>query len=82
MFKELVFINTSRTFEEARSIALETGSRAIDSFYIATAKVEEAILISNDRYQIESAKKSGIEVYNLLQNQAIIKKRLLETVSK
>lgn len=81
-FQELFFINMSRIFEEALSIALETGSRAADSFYIATAKVEDAILISNDRYQIESARKSGIEVYNLLQDQATIKKRLLEIASK
>lgn len=76
IFAELVFVNTSRIFEEALSIAQETGSRAADSFYIACAKGEEAILISNDKHQIESAKKSGIEVYNLLNDQELIKKRL------
>ncbi|MCX6677621.1 MAG: type II toxin-antitoxin system VapC family toxin [Methanothrix sp.] len=76
IFAELVFVNTSRIFEEALSIAQETGSRAADSFYIACAKGEEAILISNDKHQIESAKKSGIEVYNLLNDQELVKKRL------
>ena len=57
IFAELVFINTSRIFEEAQSIALETGSRAADAFYIACAKAENAILVSNDKHQIESAKK-------------------------
>ena len=76
IFAELVFVNTSRIFEEALSIARETGSRAADSFYIACAKAEEAILISNDKHQIESAKKSGIEVYNFLHEQELVKKRL------
>jgi predicted nucleic acid-binding protein len=80
IFAELVFVNTSRIFEEALSIARETGSRAADSFYIACAKRNEAILISNDKYQIESAKKSGIEVYNLLQDQVQVKKRLNDVV--
>ena len=80
IFAELVFVNTSRIFEEALSIARETGSRAADSFYIACAKAENAILVSNDKHQIESAKKSGIEVYNLLHDQELVKKRLLDTV--
>lgn len=81
IFQELVFINTPTIFNEALSIALETGSRAADSFYIAAAKVEEAILISNDRSQIENSKKSGIEVYYPLQDKEQIKKRLLEIES-
>jgi len=81
IFRELVFIRTSGIFDEALSIALETGSRAADSFYIAAARVERAILISNDRFQVESAKESGIEVYNLLQDKELIEKRLLEIES-
>jgi|GEM_PF-5687655 len=80
IFAELVFINISRIFEEALFIARETGSRAADLFYIACAKREEAILISNDKHQIESAKKSGIEVYNLLHDQELVKKRLIDAV--
>ena len=79
IFQKLVFIDTYRTFDKALSIALKTGSRAADSFYIATAIVEETILISNDRFQIGSSKESGIEVYNLLENKELIKKRVLET---
>jgi hypothetical protein len=37
-----------------------------------------ARLTSNDRFQIESAKKSGIEVYYLLHDKDLVKKRLLE----
>ena len=39
---------------------------------------EEAL--SNDKHQIESAKKSGIEVYNLLHDQDLVKKRLIDAV--
>jgi predicted nucleic acid-binding protein len=78
IFQELDFIGTSEIFDKALSIALETGSRAADSFYIAAAEVKEAILISNDRLQIENAKKAGIEVYSLLQDQELLKKLLLE----
>ena len=80
IFAELVFVNSSRIFEEALSIARETGSRASDSFYIACAKAEKAILVSNDKHQIESAKKSGIEVYNLLHDLELVKKRLIDAV--
>ena len=48
IFSELIFIDTSRIFEEALSIALETGSRASDSFFIASARTQKAILISNE----------------------------------
>jgi predicted nucleic acid-binding protein len=79
IFQELVFIRTSGIFDEALSVALETGSRAADSFYIAAARVERAILISNDRFQVESAKESGIEVYNLFRDKKLIEKRCLKS---
>jgi predicted nucleic acid-binding protein len=79
---DIVFIDTSLIFEGAHSIALETGSRALDSFYIASAKIEKSVLISNDKYQVDSAKRSGIEVYNLLCHKEIVKKRLLEMAFK
>ncbi len=78
IFQELDFVSFSNLFDAAFDIALKTGSRAIDSFYIATAKVKDAILISNDKFQVGSAKESGIEVYNLLQDQEQISKRLEE----
>jgi predicted nucleic acid-binding protein len=78
IFQELVFLKTSTIFDDALSISLETGSRAADSFYIAAARLEDSILISNDKFQIESAKRSGIEVYNLLQDKESLKKYLIE----
>jgi uncharacterized protein len=78
IFLELDFVCTSNLFDTAFDIALKTGSRAIDSFYIATAKVKDAILISNDKFQVGSAKEFGIEVYNLLQDREQIRKKLQE----
>ena len=81
IFLELAFVSTSNIFDTAFDIALKTGSRAIDSFYIATAKVNDSILISNDKFQVGSAEESEIEVYNLLQDLEKIKNRLVEVAS-
>lgn len=78
IFQELVFLKTSTIFDDALSISLKTGSRAADSFYIAAARLEDSILISNDKFQIESAKRSGIEAYNLFQDKESLKKYLIE----
>ncbi|WP_297477060.1 type II toxin-antitoxin system VapC family toxin [Thermococcus sp.] len=59
-FKQLNFVALSDIFELAFLIAIETGCRAADSFYIAAAKTTGSILVSSDRAQVESAKKFGI----------------------
>jgi len=82
IFAELVFVENSKIYDEAFSIALETGSRASDAFYIASAMQGRSILISNDKYQIKSADKSGIEVYNLLHDGELARNRLLEMAFK
>lgn len=66
IFGSINFIETSDLFDIAFSIAFNTGSRAIDSFYIAAAKLEEALLVSNDKRQVESARKFGVDVFYLL----------------
>ncbi len=48
IFGGMNFIESSNLFDTAFSIAFQTGSRAIDSFYIAAADLEEALLVSND----------------------------------
>jgi len=60
----------------AFSIAFETGSRAIDSFYIAASKIKNAILVSNDKIQVESARKFGVEAYYLPEEFEKVKKRI------
>ena len=64
----------------AFSIAFETGSRAIDSFYIAASKIKNAILVSNDKIQVESARKFGVEAYYLLEEFEKVKKRIRNRV--
>lgn len=81
IFQGLIFINDPGLGSLAFAVALETGSRAADSFYIAATRAENAILISNDRYQVDSAQKFGIEVYNLLQDQGRIEERLINISS-
>ena len=66
LFGSMNFIESSDLFDTAFSIAFKTGSRAIDSFYIATAKIEDAILVSNDKRQVESASRFGVDVFYLL----------------
>lgn len=61
--------------EMAFSIAFETGCRAIDSFYIATSKIKNSALVSNDKVQVRSAKNFGVETYYLIEEfEALLKK--------
>jgi len=78
IFSGMNFIETSDLFDTAFSIAFQTGSRAIDSYYIAAAKLEGAILISNDRFQVESARKFGVDVFYLLDEFKEVRKKLTE----
>jgi predicted nucleic acid-binding protein len=82
IFAELVFIETSKIYDEAFAVALETGSRASDAFYIASAIADKAILISNDKFQAKSAGRFGIEVYYLLHDEELVRNRLLEMAFK
>jgi len=62
--------------ENPDEVALKTGSRAIDAYFIATAKLTNSILITNDRIMAENAKKAGIEAYYLLEEFEEVKRRL------
>ena len=44
-------------------IALVTGCRAIDAFYIAVASIIPAILVSADRVMVSNARRYGVEAY-------------------
>lgn len=47
--------------ELAFQVAVNTGCRAIDSCFIATAKLMNTILIANDKVMVKNAKKSGFD---------------------
>jgi len=78
VFKDVNFIEDSEIYELTFLIAFETGCRTIDSFYITTAKVGNAIFVSNDKVQVESAKKFGVEAFHLIEEFEEIKKELGE----
>ncbi len=52
--------------DKAVEVALLTGCRTVDAYYIATAKHANAALITNDKVMRNNALKSGIETYYLL----------------
>ncbi len=56
-----------RIRETSFSVASETGCRAIDAYFFATAKITNSILITNDRIMVNNAKKYGIEAYYLIE---------------
>ncbi len=51
----------------AFEVALKTGSRAADAYFIATAKLTNSILITNDKIMAINAKKYGVEAYYLIE---------------
>ncbi len=44
-------------------IALATGCRAIDAFYIAVASIISTMLVSADKVMVNNARKYGVEAY-------------------
>ncbi|AAB89534.1 type II toxin-antitoxin system VapC family toxin [Archaeoglobus fulgidus] len=53
-------------FDEALNVAEKVHPRAADSYFIATARLTNSILISSDRLMVRNGKKYGIEAYCLL----------------
>ena len=54
-------------FDVLLEICKSTGCRAIDSYFIATAKVTSSILITNDRIMANNARQYGVEAYYLIE---------------
>jgi hypothetical protein len=78
--ERLEFIKTKDLGGVAFSIAYETGSRAIDAFFIAAAKIGFSHLISNDKTQVESARKFGVEAYYLLEKFENVKEKFMKSL--
>ncbi len=66
--------------DEALRVALETGCRAADAFFIACARLTGSILATCDRVQAANARKAGVEAYYLLDDGEY--KRLMEKLEK
>ena len=68
VIKNFNLINENEIFDIVLEVCKNTGCRAIDSYFIATAKLTDSILITNDKVMNENAKKFGIESYYLLED--------------
>ncbi|GAB6100855.1 type II toxin-antitoxin system VapC family toxin [Thermococcus atlanticus] len=68
VFKRTNFVSLDTLMELAFMISLETGSRATDSFYIAVAKINDVPIISNDRFQVRSAREFGVTAFYITEN--------------
>jgi len=44
-------------------VAFQTGCRAIDTYYIATASIVDGVLISADKVMVTNARRYGIDAY-------------------
>ena len=73
VLKNFNLIREDEIFDVVLEICKNTGSRAVDGYFIATAKLTNSILITNDRVMIKNAKKAGIEAYYLIEefNEAV-----------
>lgn len=76
--KNINFIDESAIFEIARELSLEVHPRAIDAYFIATAKLIDSILISNDKTMVNNSRKTGIEAYYLIEEHDSVVERLRE----
>ncbi|MEM1670810.1 MAG: type II toxin-antitoxin system VapC family toxin [Archaeoglobaceae archaeon] len=65
-YSELTFVGEEEIIEILFDVAETVHPRAIDAYFIATAKLTNSILITNDRIMAENAKKYGIEAYYLI----------------
>ncbi len=65
ILNHIAMIKEDELHSEAKAIALKTGCRAIDAYYIATAKLVDAILVTNDGVMKSNADRAGVEAYYL-----------------
>lgn len=82
LYEEIVdrinFVEFKVLNEIAFSICFETGCRAIDSYFIAAAKLTNSILITNDKIMAGNAKKAGIKAYYLIEEFNDLMKKIPE----
>jgi hypothetical protein len=61
--RSINLLDESEIFEIARELSLEIHPRATDAYFIATAKLSDSILISNDKTMVNNSRETGIEAY-------------------
>jgi len=65
---DFVLLSEDTIFDEAFKIAEHVHPRAADAYFIATAKLTDSILITNDKVMANNAKRYGIECYYLIED--------------
>lgn len=60
---ERVIVVDEIEYDLLLGIALQTGCRAVDAYYIAAASIIEGILISADRIMVANARRYGVNAY-------------------
>jgi len=75
---DFIILSEDVLFEEAFNIAETIHPRASDAYFIATAKLTNSILITNDKIMNENAKKYGVESYYLIDEYEKVEKRIKE----
>ncbi len=78
LISEIYLIPEEQLFDTAYEIAFSVKGRAVDLYFIATAKLTSSILITNDKVMAKNAKKAGIEAYYLIEEFDKAIKRLKE----
>ncbi|MDI6884884.1 MAG: type II toxin-antitoxin system VapC family toxin [archaeon] len=76
--RSINLLDESEIFEIARALSLEVHPRAIDAYFIATAKLSDSILISNDKTMVNNSRETGIEAYYLITEHDKVVERLRE----
>ncbi len=66
MRRRLVSFGDDLYFERAVKIALATGSRGADAYYIGLAEAIRAPLATSDKVQAHNAKRVGVRAYYVL----------------
>ena len=67
VFDKINLLDEAVIFETAKDVALKVHPRAADAYFIATAKLTNSILVTNDKIMANNAKNYGIEAYYLIE---------------
>ena len=76
--RNINLFDESEIFEIAKEVSLEVHPRAIDAYFIATAKLINSILISNDKTMVNNSRKPRVEAYYLIEEYDSAVERLRE----
>ncbi len=82
VFERINLLDESLIFETAKEVASNTSCRAPDAYFIATTKLTNSILITNDKILAKNAKNYGVVAYYLIGEHEEVIKKLKEIDAK